>query len=274
MELAIFHCGGAWVPEALLIQGRPWRRVFLPLLGFALRHPTHGVILVDAPLGTKGLTVFSKPVQTFMGVGLDFRPEYALRARVEALGWGAPKLGVFTHLHFDHVGGIDDFPEVRWHPDAGDWARAERMSGTRASLQGYGEGSWLTRGRNVSPVTHTGAALGELGPTHDLLGDGTVQLVSLPGHAPGHQGVYAKLGSGREVLLCGDAAFDAAHLDGAELGFMPRRFAERKPQVFQTLDKLRAFHRARPGVTILPSHDLAIGHQVLKNSINFLKKGN
>jgi glyoxylase-like metal-dependent hydrolase (beta-lactamase superfamily II) len=42
---------------------------------------------------------------------------------------------------------------------------------------------------------------------HDLFGDGTMQLLSTPGHTPGHQSILLQLPETGPVLLSGDACW-------------------------------------------------------------------
>ena len=42
------------------------------------------------------------------------------------------------------------------------------------------------------------------GEDHDVFGDGTVVSKSTPGHTPGHQSLFLKLGKTGNVLLTGD----------------------------------------------------------------------
>ena len=51
------------------------------------------------------------------------------------------------------------------------------------------------------------AAWRALGAGHDLLGDGSLWAVPLPGHARGHYGLLLRLLDDRELLLAGDASW-------------------------------------------------------------------
>jgi N-acyl homoserine lactone hydrolase len=44
---------------------------------------------------------------------------------------------------------------------------------------------------------------------HDVFGDGTVVLTSLPGHTPGHQGLLVRLPEAGPILLGTDIAYSA-----------------------------------------------------------------
>src|SRR5690606_34152249 len=54
---------------------------------------------------------------------------------------------------------------------------------------------WTTGGGTVEALRR---------PQHDVFGDGTVVMVSLPGHTPGHHGLLVRLAGTGNVLLTGD----------------------------------------------------------------------
>jgi N-acyl homoserine lactone hydrolase len=47
--------------------------------------------------------------------------------------------------------------------------------------------------------------IGKLAGEHDVFGDGSVTIISTPGHTPGHQVLLVKLPKTGAVLLSGDA---------------------------------------------------------------------
>jgi glyoxylase-like metal-dependent hydrolase (beta-lactamase superfamily II) len=47
----------------------------------------------------------------------------------------------------------------------------------------------------------------QLDGDHDVFGDGSVAVISTPGHTRGHQSLIVRLGSGRTVILLADAAY-------------------------------------------------------------------
>ena len=83
---------------------------------------------------------------------------------------------------------------------------------------------------------------------HDLLGDGSVQLLLTPGHTPGHQSVQV----GEQLVLGGDVAHYASGLDD-----------HRFPIIGDDLDaqaasaeRLRGLRDA--GAVVMPGHDPAV----------------
>lgn len=97
-----------------------------------------------------------------------------------------------SHYHLDHVGQAADFPQAKLLIGEGDYA----VLGTpgheaRTKLLS----PWLGKDAKVEKVK------GDL----DVFGDGTVVMLDLPGHTPGHHGLLVQLPKGGAVLLSGDA---------------------------------------------------------------------
>jgi N-acyl homoserine lactone hydrolase len=94
-----------------------------------------------------------------------------------------------SHYHGDHTGQARDFPDARLLMGAGDLAVLRgRPAEAQADLA-----HWLTGGGQIAEVQ------GDL----DVFGDGSVVMLNLPGHTPGHHGLLVRLASG-PVLLSGD----------------------------------------------------------------------
>lgn len=94
-----------------------------------------------------------------------------------------------SHYHGDHTGQARDFPNARLLMGAGDFAVLRgRSAEAQADLA-----HWLTGGGATTEVQ------GDL----DIFHDGSVIMLNLPGHTPGHHGLLVRLASG-PVLLSGD----------------------------------------------------------------------
>lgn len=131
-------------------------------------------------------------------------------AQIRALGHdpGSVRRVVLSHLHTDHVGGIEAFPNAEILVTRAEW---ERFRGLRGRLRGYLPQHWPA-GFEPTLVELDGPPIGPLPASQDLCGDGSLVIVALPGHTPGHIGLLAKGPDGRSYLLAGDAAHDAREL--------------------------------------------------------------
>src|SRR3954467_3969179 len=94
-----------------------------------------------------------------------------------------------SHYHGDHTGQARDFPGARLLIGAADLGILRgRPAEAQADLA-----HWLTGGGQVTDVQ------GDL----DVFGDGTVVMLNMPGHTPGHHALLVRLASG-PVMLSGD----------------------------------------------------------------------
>jgi N-acyl homoserine lactone hydrolase len=133
--------------------------------------------IVDHPLETPQLraTLASSIVDQLARIGV--RPEQV-------------SLVAISHYHFDHIGQAAAFPQARLIMGAGDLAA---LRGTEPGIDRAPLAPWLTGGGAVTE------AHGDL----DIFADGSVVMLNLPGHTPGHHGLLVRLASG-PVLLSGD----------------------------------------------------------------------
>ena len=106
-----------------------------------------------------------------------------LAAQLEAVGVKPAEIKyvAVSHTHPDHIGNVALFPQAML-------------------LVQKAEYEWPSpfgpRFKPEHPVT-------KLEGDHDVFGDGSVTMVNLPGHTPGHHGLLVRLASG-PVLLSGD----------------------------------------------------------------------
>jgi glyoxylase-like metal-dependent hydrolase (beta-lactamase superfamily II) len=252
-------------PRAVFLE--TWGRglVDVPILAFALE-ASQGWYLVDAGMPTSGALL------RFGGLGVTRTPEaWSVVEWLKMLGCAPEAIrGVLmTHLDFDHTGAL---PALRDAPlTVTKREYKEALQPTRR-IRGHGryDPDRICAVRNVrlAEVTHADASSAALSEgAADLFGDGTVLLVSLPGHTAGHAGFLVTLGTGRRLLLCGDAIQTAAQLDGAGLGLMAYAFAHEVSQMRRTVSWLRRLHREDPELTIVPSHDPAIGDRAAEKPL-------
>ena len=80
---------------------------------------------------------------------------------------------------------------------------------------------------------------------HDLLGDGSVELLSTPGHTPGHQSVRV----GERLVIGGDVAHFAASFDDHRFPPSPTTTRRRRARPSGCASC------ATPASTVLPGHD-------------------
>jgi N-acyl homoserine lactone hydrolase len=107
-----------------------------------------------------------------------------------------------SHYHNDHTGQAASFPHATLLIGKGDWdvltatqppqdLSAEAFAARRTPFA-----PWISGGSRVEP---------QAGDKKDVFGDGTVVMISTPGHTPGHHSLLVRLKEMGNVLLSGDA---------------------------------------------------------------------
>jgi N-acyl homoserine lactone hydrolase len=144
---------------------------------------------------------------------------------------------VATHLHFDHVGALTLLPaSLPIVIQRREWEAGKN----RAAIQ---RNFLYPRDYDVHEDR-----LVFVDGDHDLLGDGSIELLLTPGHTPGHQSV--RLG---ERLILG---IDVAHFDSTLDDERFPAFADDFAAQAQSAERLRGLRDA--GARVLPGHDPAV----------------
>ena len=140
---------------------------------------------------------------------------------------------VLTHLHFDHAGGLALVPEnVPIVIQRSEWKAGHDEA--RVKLNYLQPRDYAGQDREVVLVDGD----------QDLLGDGSIELLSTPGHSTGHQSV--RVG---EVVIGADVVHFAEVLDDPRF---PAFAADFDAQL-RSAERLRGLREV--GLTVLPGHD-------------------
>ena len=107
-----------------------------------------------------------------------------------------------SHYHGDHTGQASQFPRATLLIGKGDWDVVSDPKTAAATSQPFT--NWLGAGGKVEPV------VGD----KDVFGDGSVIMLNMPGHTPGHHSLLVKLRDMGNVLITGDLAHFHENYDG------------------------------------------------------------
>jgi glyoxylase-like metal-dependent hydrolase (beta-lactamase superfamily II) len=103
------------------------------------------------------------------------------------------KFIAISHYHGDHIGQVGSFPQATLLIGKGDW---DALNDPKSAAAGgaVSFANWISGAGKVEPL------LGD----RDVFGDGSVVILNMPGHTPGHHSLLVKLKEKGNVLITGD----------------------------------------------------------------------
>jgi len=217
-----------------------------------VHHPRFGDFLIDTgfddsfakhpPYGnyTLAMRLFNRAngVTNRQEPGMDLGAQL-LRLNVR------PKAVFFTHLHPDHTGGVPALgPETEFV-----FGKAEASFLARAAVANHFSAAAKFRTIDFSAA----APMPPLGPSVDLLGDGSFWAISVPGHTD--DDIAYLVNGATPILFTGDASHFAWAFAN---GVAPHGWnAAGTARAYVSLEQLRAFAKMYPQVKLIYGHDAA-----------------
>jgi len=201
-----------------------------------------GLVLVDTGLGTRDYLAPPGILQIFKVVTLvPLNSEEAAVRQIVKQGYQPEDVRhiVLTHMHFDHAGGLPDFPRAKVHVNRREYEAIKSGKFRRWVDGGYNR-RILDHGPDFELYDKTGEKWYDFDAVRLRL-EPEMYLLPLYGHTAGHCGVAVKDGDGW-LLHVGDAASFAPDAPEWLVKFVlgshqPRliAFAEAHPEVRMTM---------------------------------------
>ncbi|KAJ3555475.1 hypothetical protein NM688_g2558 [Phlebia brevispora] len=181
----------------------------IPSFAFLITHPTHGRTLFD--LGLRKNNEGYPPVVTELMKQhqIECKEDVAEVLQKGGVDPSSIKHVFYSHLHCDHVGDLLKLPsaEVVMGADAKVLLEDAYPKNPKSFFQELPAGRPVTflnfasyessQHKTVSPLATYEHAI-------DFFGDGSLYLVSVPGHIPGHMGALARVAPNSFVFLAAD----------------------------------------------------------------------
>jgi glyoxylase-like metal-dependent hydrolase (beta-lactamase superfamily II) len=248
-------------PEALVVEGGSWTKVRKLLHGSLLIEHPKGNLLFDTGLGRQIDEAFA--YNSWWQREL-FAYENVNPALDQMLAQGLNEQHVsaiiLSHLHWDHTGGLPDFPNTPvWvQPQGLDQAqhRAHRPTFLPELLE---NAHWSELA--LSQQEYLGFE-----QTLDIYQDRRLILVDLSGHSEGQVGLFVNLDSGRQFFFIGDCSWV---IEGIK---------ENKPRPSivdfispvdwsremndDVIEKIHNLSLKNPALVIVPAHDEIVAQQI------------
>jgi glyoxylase-like metal-dependent hydrolase (beta-lactamase superfamily II) len=190
------------------------RDVTIPVSMWVIDHPK-GLVVFDT--GNNNAVSDGKCKSHWAAGNCDMlkpsqKREDVIDSQLKKIGYSTDqvKAVITSHAHLDHIGNIKMFP------------KAVHVIQKREMYQAW----WPEKFQRDGGVFVVGDFDGpardfnylELNGDYDLFGDGSVMILSTPGHTLGHQSVKVKLASGKTMVMTQDAVWMKENMDGYPAG--------------------------------------------------------
>ena len=225
IKIHVFHTGEVCVApdlpfggdhsnviKASGVFGKKEDRLWLPVSAYLIEHPK-GRFLVDTGWGRdmspEGVFDRKAQIKSLGSVMLyevnqgRIGPGQCIDEQLLEMGLRDSDLDavLLTHLDCDHANGLKQVRGAKKFMVSADEVKfASRMTNRVRYYKGWWEGIALT-------AFTWNDTQGPVGKSYDLLGDGSIELINIPGHADGLYAVKVRNEEGKFVLLFSDGGY-------------------------------------------------------------------
>ena len=132
-----------------------------------------------------------------------------------------------SHDHFDHIGQVSQVQGATWIVQEDEYNDMFPPEGTEANADPQLAAMWVAFGPMKAE---------KISGDYDVFGDGTVKIIEMPGHTPGHSVLLLDMPESGPVLLAGDLYH---RKESRALRRVPR-FNWSEPETLVSMDKFEA----------------------------------
>lgn len=212
---------------------------------YVISHPK-GNLMWDAGLPEQ--LVLPEPITPGNGAFTVQRPD-SLQNQLASIGFKISDFNYFamSHSHFDHTGHANRMKDATWLVQENEY---NMFAGDSAKVK--------------DPALTALTKVQKLHGDHDVFGDGTVVIKSMPGHTIGHQVLYVEVaGLENPVLLTGDLY----HFEENRATKGVPSFNYDVKQTLESMDKFEAFAKEKNAEVIIQHSPIAFARlqTLLKN---------
>jgi glyoxylase-like metal-dependent hydrolase (beta-lactamase superfamily II) len=243
------------VAERLLLpDGSLSKKIDTNFSAFLIKHK-NDYVLFDTGLGSKIEAQYAQDMPYWQRPFFKFdKPVQPARKQLDDAGFAPVQKVIISHSHWDHAGGVLDFPEAQI------FAAQDEMPTIAEPKSGAG-GTWPSQVADPSihwtPLVFQPVAYKGYAQSLDLFNDGSVVLVAMPGHTTGSIGMFVTVDSGKCYFFIGDVAWKAGAVQlGAPKFWAASVIVDRdRDQTLRGVEQVRDVAQKYPDLVVVPAHD-------------------
>jgi glyoxylase-like metal-dependent hydrolase (beta-lactamase superfamily II) len=267
VDIHLLEVGHCRHPEWVTQRGGAWTSCRFPALAVLILHPDAGAMLYDTGYAERfeqATTPFPERFYRWL-TPMTLPADQRLDAQLQRYGVRLDDVRrvIISHMHADHVAGLRDVPRARFTALRADIDAARTLARSRVGglmkahlpallpddfstrLDIADERAAVTLGDAWTPFTHG----------FDLIGDGSLIAIPLPGHAAAQMGLVVRRDDGNRCFLAADACWSGPAMRTARLPSPLVRPLKHDWSAYRhTFRRLHALSLAQPDLHIVPSH--------------------
>ena len=263
--LEFLDAGHCLHPEWVVMRNRRIRPIKFPSMFAVIEHPKAGVILFDTgySMRFRELTT-SFPGRLYQWVTpVTIDPQTCAVSKLERKGIEPRDVRhiIVSHFHADHICALTDFPAATYWFHRRAWDSVRHRSAWRGVYKGFLPDlipdDFMARSRVIESreLIDLPSEFLPYRKGYDLLKDGSLMAVELPGHACGQLGLFLQSSKGQTFFLAADACW---HSESYRSLIFPHPITSLlfdDYRVYQdTLMQIQMLWQQRKDIVIAPSH--------------------
>lgn len=266
LKINFLDAGYCTHPECITLRGASLRPKVYPSMFVHIKHPKFGHILYDTGYSKK----FKEETSAFpnklyaLVTPVFYTDEDCAKSKLRAKGVNPEDVSyiIISHFHADHIGGISDFPNAKYIYLKDDYDKVKNLRGFSALLNGFLPGllpkDFEDRSIAVDDKyrfkNYNSKIESHFDYSYDILGDGSLVAVDLPGHTSAQMGLYMR-GEDKEYLLVADSCWMSKSIrENIGPSFITKLITHNSNQYHNTLGKLHQIYKQAPHIEQVPSH--------------------
>jgi len=268
MKIYFLSTGFGSVAKGLFVQDAGWRNVCFPILSVLIERD-NDLVLFDTGIGTR----IDQEMRPLIYWGNLFFHRCIMRTQFmpqrDALMHRLPRLGfqpsdvknvIISHLHWDHAGGMRDFPNAHFIVNGKEWNFATQLAGVQLYKNAFIKEQFCESGLDIELMeTDLSKPFLNFPASHDIFGDGSMVLVDLPGHSPGLMGLYVTMPSGRRFLFSADTFYFPEGLEQRmPKSALMQSLVSESPEAGSSINRVYELMNSDPELVIVGSHDYGL----------------
>lgn len=267
LDLHYLRVGQCQHLECVAARGGRFSMIDFPSCCGLIRHSTEGWILFDTGYADHFFNATQELPEKLYRIALPIKlnDEERLLAQLHCLGVYPEDIRwiIVSHYHGDHIAGLRDFPNAKFVASKKDTEDLQSLMQKkwRATLQGklpkLLPDDYFQRLTYVEDLAERQLPvwMQPFSEAFDLLGDGSLLIVPLPGHSQGQVGLLMPDVQGRPVFLTADACWSMPACREGRLPSVLASLATADGKKFKdTFFKLQTLANRETDLQCLPSH--------------------